>query len=67
MPLAATALVLIAALLHAAWNASVKSSGEPLRATARAVWLGMAVATPFAAAAWLVGGGPGSPTARCRS
>jgi hypothetical protein len=59
MPLAATALVLIAALLHAAWNASVKSSGEPLRATARAVWLGTAVATPFAIAAWLLGGRPG--------
>jgi drug/metabolite transporter (DMT)-like permease len=59
MPLAATALVLIAALLHAAWNASVKSSGEPLRATARAVWLGTAVATPFAVAAWLLDGRPG--------
>jgi drug/metabolite transporter (DMT)-like permease len=59
MPLAATALVLIAALLHAAWNASVKSSGEPLRATARAVWLGTAVATPFAAGAWMLGGRPG--------
>jgi drug/metabolite transporter (DMT)-like permease len=56
MPLAATALVLIAALLHATWNASVKSSGEPLRATARAVWLGTAVATPFAAGAWMLGG-----------
>ena len=59
MPLAATALVLIAALLHAAWNASVKTSGEPLRATARAVWLGTAVATPCAAAAWILGGRPG--------
>lgn len=59
MPLAATALVLIAALLHAAWNASVKTSGEPLRATARAVWLGKAAATPFAAGYWLVGGRPG--------
>jgi drug/metabolite transporter (DMT)-like permease len=59
MPLAATALVLIAALLHATWNASVKSSGEPLRATARAVWLGTAVATPFAAGAWMLGGQPG--------
>ena len=59
MPLAATALVLLAAVFHAAWNASVKASGEPLRATARAVWLGTAVATPFAAAFWLVGGRPG--------
>jgi drug/metabolite transporter (DMT)-like permease len=59
MPLAATALVLLAALLHATWNAWVKTSGEPLRATARAVWLGTAVATPFAAALWLVGGRPG--------
>lgn len=59
MPLAATALVLIAAILHAAWNAAIKTSGEPLRATARAVWLGTAVATPLAAAAWLLGGRPG--------
>ena len=59
MPLAAIALVLVAALLHATWNASVKGSGEPLRATARAVWLGTAVATPVAAAAWLAGGRPG--------
>ena len=57
--MAATALVLLAGLLHAAWNASVKSSGEPLRATARAVWLGTAVATPFAAASWLLQGRPG--------
>jgi drug/metabolite transporter (DMT)-like permease len=59
MPLAATALVLAAALLHATWNAAVKASGEPLRATARAVWLGTAVATPFAAAFWLFEGRPG--------
>jgi uncharacterized membrane protein len=59
MPLAATALVLVAAVLHAAWNSLVKTSGEPLRATARAVWLGTAIATPFAAVAWLVGGQPG--------
>src|ERR1035437_6653016 len=58
MPPAATALVLVAAILHVAWNASVKSSGEPLRATARAVWLGTAVATPFAVAAWLLDGPP---------
>ena len=59
MPLAATALVLVAALLHATWNTWVKTSGEPLRATARAVWLGTAVATPLAAAMWLAGGRPG--------
>jgi drug/metabolite transporter (DMT)-like permease len=59
MPLVATALVLLAALLHATWNTSVKTSGEPLRATARAVWLGTAVATPLAAALWLAGGRPG--------
>ncbi len=59
MPIAATALVLVAAILHVAWNASVKTSGEPLRTTARAVWLGTAVATPFAAAAWLLEGRPG--------
>lgn len=59
MPLAATALVLVAALLHATWNAAVKGSGDPLRATARAVWLGTAAATPFAAALWLAQGRPG--------
>jgi uncharacterized membrane protein len=57
--LAATALVFLAALLHATWNASVKTSGEPLRAIARAVWLGTAVAMPFAATFWLAGGRPG--------
>ncbi len=59
MPLAATALVLVAALLHATWNAAVKGSGDPLRATARAVWLGTAAATPLAAALWLAQGRPG--------
>jgi len=59
MPLAATALVLVAALLHATWNAAVKGSGDPLRATARAVWLGTAATTPFAAAFWLAQGRPG--------
>ena len=49
----------VAALLHATWNAAVKGSGDPLRATARAVWLGTATATPMAAALWLAQGRPG--------
>ncbi len=58
MPIAATAMVLVAALLHVAWNAIVKTSGDPLQATSRAVWLGTAAATPFVVVGWLVTGRP---------
>lgn len=51
-------MVLVAALLHVAWNAIVKTSGDPLQATARAVWLGTAAATPLVVVGWLVAGRP---------
>lgn len=51
-------MVLVAALLHVAWNAIVKTSGDPLQVTARAVWLGTAAATPLVIVGWLVTGRP---------
>jgi len=58
VPLIAVVLVLVAAGMHVGWNAVVKTSGDPLRVTARAVWLGTFVYAPVAGIAWLVAGRP---------
>ena len=59
MPLVAVVLVLVAAVIHVAWNAVVKTSGEPLRVTARAVRLGTLVYLPVLVVAWLANGRTG--------
>jgi drug/metabolite transporter (DMT)-like permease len=59
MSTTAVVLVLVAAVMHVAWNSVVKTSGEPLRVTARAVWLGTLFYAPIALVAWLVAGRPG--------
>ncbi len=63
MPLAVLGLVLLAAVFHAAWNALLKASENPLALAARALTLGTIVSLPPVAVAWLVNGRPGLPPA----
>lgn len=58
MPPVAVLLVLASTFAHVAWNAIVKTSGDPLRTAARSVALGVLAALPLAAIAWLATGGP---------
>jgi drug/metabolite transporter (DMT)-like permease len=58
VPLTAIALVLASSIFHVAWNTLVKTSGDPLATATRAVGLGVLVATPLAAIAWLATGQP---------
>jgi drug/metabolite transporter (DMT)-like permease len=58
VPLLAIALVLAASILHVAWNSLVKTSGDPLETSTRAVALGALVLAPLAALAWLGTGRP---------
>ena len=63
MPLAVLPLVLLAAVLHATWNALLKASENPLSLAARAVTWGTVVSLPPVAAAWVIAGRPGLPLA----
>jgi drug/metabolite transporter (DMT)-like permease len=58
VPIAAIALVLASSVFHVAWNTLVKTSGDPLATSTRAVGLGVLAATPLAALAWLATGRP---------
>jgi drug/metabolite transporter (DMT)-like permease len=58
VPIAAIALVLASSVSHVAWNTLVKTSGDPLATSTRAVGFGVLAVTPFAAFAWLVTGRP---------
>ena len=58
VPIAAIALVLASSIFHVAWNTLVKTSGDPLATSTRAVGLGLLAATPLAALAWLASGRP---------
>ncbi len=58
VPIAAIALVLVSSIFHVAWNSLVKTSGDPLATSTRAVGLGVLVVTPFAVLAWLASGRP---------
>ncbi len=61
MPLAVLPLVLLAALFHAAWNALLKASENPLSLATRALTWGTVVALPPVAVAWVMNGRPGLP------
>jgi drug/metabolite transporter (DMT)-like permease len=61
--LAVLPLVLLAAALHAAWNALLKASDNPLSLAARALTWGTVVSLPPLAVAWIVTGRPGLPVA----
>jgi drug/metabolite transporter (DMT)-like permease len=63
VPLPVLPLVLVAAVLHATWNALLKASENPLALAARAVTLGTVASLPPVAAAWLLNGRPGLPLA----
>jgi multidrug transporter EmrE-like cation transporter len=63
VPLAVLPLVLLAAVLHATWNALLKASENPLSLAARAVTWGTVVSLPPVAAAWVIAGRPGLPLA----
>lgn len=63
MPLVVLPLVLLAAVAHAAWNALLKASENPLSLAARALTLGTLVSLPLVATLWLAQGRPGLPLA----
>jgi len=52
------ALVVVAAVIHAAWNILLKTSGDPLQMSARASGISAAIATPCTAFAWFLLGRP---------
>ena len=58
MPFLAIVLVLTSSVFHVAWNTLVKTSGDPLATSTRAVGLGVLAVTPLAAVAWLATGRP---------
>ncbi|MDE3111711.1 MAG: EamA family transporter [Chloroflexota bacterium] len=55
------ALALASAVFHAAWNILLKTSGDPLRVSARAATWSAVIATPFALVAWIATGRPSLP------
>lgn len=59
MSLAILALVLLAALFHASWNAMLKAAENPLALATRAVTWGAAVSVPPIAAVWFWQARPG--------
>jgi drug/metabolite transporter (DMT)-like permease len=58
VPILAITLVLAASILHVGWNSLVKTSGDPLATSTRAVGLGALVLAPLVALAWLATGRP---------
>ncbi len=58
MPIAAVLLVLASSIFHVAWNSLVKTSGDPLATSTRAVGLGVLAVTPVALLAWIATGRP---------
>jgi drug/metabolite transporter (DMT)-like permease len=58
---AAIGLALAAAVMHATWNVLLKSSGDPLRTSARAIGSAALVIGPVGAVIWLAVGRPDLP------
>jgi drug/metabolite transporter (DMT)-like permease len=63
VPLAVLPLVLLAAVFHAAWNALLKASENPLALATRALTWGTVLSLPAVAVAWVATGRPGLPLA----
>ncbi|HEX8940388.1 MAG TPA: EamA family transporter [Candidatus Limnocylindrales bacterium] len=61
MSLLVFGLLVVSAVMHAAWNVLLKTAGDPLRTSARAVVTGTLVAVPLAAVGWLATGRPAIP------
>lgn len=57
----ALALAGASACLHALWNVLLKTSGDPLRVSGRAVASSILILTPIAVVAWLLEGRPNLP------
>jgi drug/metabolite transporter (DMT)-like permease len=62
MPPAVLALLVGAAVLHAAWNILLKTAEDPLRTAGRGMLVGAAVLLPVGLIGWLVVGRPAIPT-----
>ena len=60
MPPGVFVLVLVVAVLHVAWNALLKTSGDTLRTAERAMVVGVAVFAPFVLVGWLSSAGRAS-------
>jgi uncharacterized membrane protein len=58
VPLAAILLVLTSSFFHVLWNSLVKTSGDPLATSTRAIGLGVLAITPLAALGWVATGQP---------
>lgn len=61
MPPLALALVGVAAVLHAAWNILLKTSGDTLRTALRLQVIGTSILVPIAVVAWLANDRPSIP------
>jgi uncharacterized membrane protein len=61
VPTLAIVLVLVAAVLHAAWNVLLKTSGDPLWTAVRLQAIGTAILLPIGIAAWVANGQPAIP------
>jgi drug/metabolite transporter (DMT)-like permease len=61
MPPIVFALVAVSAVIHATWNIVIKTSGDPLRTSSRAVAGSVLVGAPFAVAAFALAGSPAIP------
>jgi len=64
VPLAVLPLVLLAAVFHAAWNALLKASENPLSLATRALTWGTIVSLPPVAVAWVSHRPPRAPIGR---
>jgi uncharacterized membrane protein len=62
VPPLALALVGVAAVLHAAWNILLKTSGDTLRTALRLQVIGTSILVPIAVVAWLANSRPSIPS-----
>ena len=61
MPPIVLAMIAVAALMHAAWNVLIKTSGDPLLVAERGMIAATIVGLPVAVVGWLVIGSPAIP------
>lgn len=61
MPPVVFALVGVAAVIHAVWNVILKTSGDPLKTSGRAMVAGVGVGLPLAVVAYVAVGSPSVP------
>ncbi len=61
MPPLVLALIAVAAVMHAAWNVVLKTSGDPLITSGRAMIAGTLAFAPLVLIAWIAAGRPAIP------